>query len=258
MGSTTNLNGCFQLDRFLDPQTKHMINGICQTRRMKRDVSKIGLNPHDYGVEGEFYFPNEAAIIDDDKSILNYNLPPSTQPGLWCGWCYNAEKNAIEWECKEKFYYFSILLISNYIEWIQYIIKKILTPRNYILNGDVHWKGEDKNDYGTISIRDNHVQTNYGSRKRSRSADDYDYDSTSDEEEIETSEEEKEEHFCEKKLIIVEFPELSEPDADRLLFQLLPLLSNRPAAKPIAEKKDNTSVPPAMNMKIAEKRIRID
>ena len=62
---------------------------------------------------------------------------------------YFEDHNIIAWDGGEKFY--------NYIEWIQYIIKHILSPRKYKLNGQVKWRGEDIDDRGTIIINNNDI-----------------------------------------------------------------------------------------------------
>jgi hypothetical protein len=51
MGYTTEFSGSFQIDKKLDEDTFELINGLAQTRRMKRK----GLDPK-YGDEGEFFF----------------------------------------------------------------------------------------------------------------------------------------------------------------------------------------------------------
>ena len=105
---------------------------------MKRNVGP------EYGVEGEFY------VKDDDKGVTHRNDPPSTQPSLWCQWISNELGTEIEWDGNEKFY--------NYVEWLQYIINW-LTPRGYVLNGEVQWRGEDFNDIGTIIVENNVLRT---------------------------------------------------------------------------------------------------
>ena len=71
--------------------------------------------------------------------------------GLWCQWAPNKEGTAIGWDGNEKFY--------DYIEWIKYLIEKILKPNGYVLNGNVHWQGEDEGDRGVIEIINNKVNT---------------------------------------------------------------------------------------------------
>lgn len=151
MGYTTDFSGSFQLDKPLDADTKALLVGLSTTRRMKRQ----GLDAM-YGVDGEFYFnPNsDSSGQERDASIVDYNTPPSTQPGLWCQWTPSEDGTEIVWDGGEKFYY--------YTEWITYLIDAILKPRGYVLNGEVEWQGEDPNDFGKIVVLDNTVTEKQG------------------------------------------------------------------------------------------------
>ena len=154
MGYTTDFSGIFRVSRNgqegLDEETQRLINEISETRRVKRDLTKLGMTQEQadtYGVEGEFYTCEEDD--DNDISVLGHNTPPSTQPGLWCSWIYDVGQGGIVWDQSEKFY--------NYIEWIEYLIEHILAPRGYIVNGDMFWRGEDIDDNGVILIKNNNV-----------------------------------------------------------------------------------------------------
>lgn len=145
MGYTTDFNGRFYLDKPLDDNTFNLLSGLAKTRRMKRNVK-------DYGIEGEFYFnPDdfENSGQTEDKTIIDYNSPPSTQPSLWLQWIPTEDRQHIEWDGGEKFY--------NYVEWLKYIIEKILKPKGYVLNGKVEWEGED-GDNGVILVVDNKIK----------------------------------------------------------------------------------------------------
>lgn len=154
MGYTTDFRGSFELNKPLDDATAKLIDGLNNSRRMKRDLTKLGMSKAEakkYGIEGEFYY---LATSNDhgqehDASILDYNEPPKTQPGLWLQWVYNKEKNCIEWNCGEKFYY--------YVEWLRYLIKRVLKS-NYVLNGSVEFQGEEQADQGVIVVIDNVVR----------------------------------------------------------------------------------------------------
>ena len=137
MGYTTDFEGEFILNRPVDGETYNLLVGLATTRRMKR-------NMEGYGIEGEFYIGNLKP-----ETIVNINVPPRTQPGLWCGWLIDEGKQKIMWDFGEKFY--------EYIEWLRYIIEKILEPRGYILKGKVHWRGEKRNDIGTIFVHKNAI-----------------------------------------------------------------------------------------------------
>ncbi len=152
MGYSTDFEGMFKLDRELDDETYDLLYGLSHTRRMKRK----GLSCK-YGIDGEFYFDsndfkNFGCSVDeyyDEYYIVDRNIPPATQPGLWLQWIPTEDRKSIVWDGCEKFY--------NYIEWIHYIINKILIPKKYILNGTVKWSGKNSTDKGTIIINDNMV-----------------------------------------------------------------------------------------------------
>lgn len=158
MGYSTDFQGRFDLDRELDNETHELLEGLATTRRMKRKVDGK------YGVEGEFYIYGSGQLGQnpDDATILDYNRPPATQPGLWCQWTPTADKKGLQWDGGEKFY--------SYVEWLKYLIDSVLAPRNYVLNGQVYWQGEDSDDRGRIDVKDNkiaimHATVTYQERK---------------------------------------------------------------------------------------------
>lgn len=120
---------------------------------MARDTSVLKSMGYDgdYGIEGEFFVEGGGAFGQElDDSILDYNKPPITQPGLWCQWTPTEDRMHIEWDGAEKFY--------NYTEWIMYIIDKILKPQGYSLEGEVEYHGQNYYDFGTIIIQNNLVR----------------------------------------------------------------------------------------------------
>ena len=153
MGYTTDFEGAFELDRPLDEETYALLVGLNTTRRMKRK----GLDPK-YGTDGEFYCEpgSDGYGQDRDESIVDYNAPPSTQPGLWCHWTPTDDRTQLVWDEGEKFYY--------YTEWIVYLIERILKPRGYVVNGGVTWQGEDSDDFGKLVVKDNTVHQHEGEK----------------------------------------------------------------------------------------------
>jgi hypothetical protein len=146
MGYTTDFSGSFKLNKKLDKETHEFLTKFSETRRMKRRL------PAKYGVEGEFFVDGTGMFGQDrDDTIIDYNRPPATQPGLWCQWIPSEDGTAIEWNGGEKFY--------EYIPWIKYIIANFLAPKGYVLNGEVQWQGEDSDDQGIIEIVNNVVKT---------------------------------------------------------------------------------------------------
>ena len=161
MGYSTDFTGQWELSRPLTDDEANYLNKFADTRRMKRDVEKLkeyhkgehGLNG-DYGIEGEYFVGGGGfAGQDDEDSVIDFNHPPSTQPGLWCQWNV-IDNQFIEWDGSEKFY--------NYIEWIEYIVKNFLSKWDVKLNGEVEWQGEDKEDVGKIVIQDNEIKVYEG------------------------------------------------------------------------------------------------
>lgn len=145
MGYSTDFTGSFKLDKKLDKETQDLLEGLNTTRRMKRDLKG-------FGVEGEFYVGSRNDFGQDrTPDVVDYNNPPRTQPGLWCGWTPTGDGLAIEWDGGEKFY--------NYVEWIEYLIDSVLAPRGYTVSGEVEWCGEDRSDMGKIIIKNNKVST---------------------------------------------------------------------------------------------------
>ncbi len=141
----TTFEGHFDVHPPLDEATQELVNGLNRTRRVKRDLTKLGMSKEEaarFGVEGEFY------TADDDGSVLDSNSPPSTQPSLWCQWRY--ENGHIEWDEGEKFY--------TCVEWLGYLIDTIFTPRSYVLNGTVTCQ-MDGEDIARICVVNNRVST---------------------------------------------------------------------------------------------------
>lgn len=146
MGYSTDFNGEFSVTPTLTDKHRTFLEKFNQTRRMKRD-----LDP-EFGIEGELYVDGDGIYGQANSAdVINFNSPPRTQPGLWCQWAPNEDGTAIEWDGGEKFY--------NYVEWIEYLIEKILAPAGYKLNGEIEWIGEDADDRGKIIVKDNVVST---------------------------------------------------------------------------------------------------
>jgi hypothetical protein len=136
MGYTTYFLGKFNvMPEPLNSLKINYLNKFSNTRRMKRDFQN-------FGVEGEFYIDGGGfAGQDKEDNIIDYNVPPKTQPSLWCQWISSEDGKFIQWDGSEKFY--------EYIAWLKYIIENFLMDK-YWLEGEVSWFGEDLNDVGKI------------------------------------------------------------------------------------------------------------
>ena len=168
MGYTTDFYGSVTFNKPITEELKNYINKFGETRRMKRDVEKIKKTFPDWekncfngnlGVNGEYFVGGNGFMGQDrDDSIVNYNYPPETQPGLWCQWMIDDDGNLV-WDGGEKFY--------EYGEWLTYLIDNFLAPSGYVCNGEIEFQGEDMNDFGTIHVKDNVVTVEYGMRIQS-------------------------------------------------------------------------------------------
>jgi len=187
MGYTTDFNGEFHITPILTNEHREYLNIFNKSRHMKRNPSicveilaavdkeqsleKFDTNQchpdkvYDKGIEicrrqiqiglpigeeGEYFLGLGNFDQVQDSSVLDYNTPPKTQPGLWCGWSPNERGDAIIWDECEKFY--------KYVEWIQYIIDHFMKRWSYVLNGEVEWFGEENDDRGTIYIKNNNIE----------------------------------------------------------------------------------------------------
>lgn len=152
MGYTTEFNGSFRFNKPLDAETHKLLTGLATTRRMARK----GLGA-EYGTEGEF-FVNGAGFMGqgEDKTVIDHNRPPKTQPSLWLQWIPNDDGTELAWDGNEKFY--------SYVNWLEYLIDKILAPRGYSISGEVTYQGEDSEDFGKIVANDNDISVLKGSK----------------------------------------------------------------------------------------------
>lgn len=160
MGYNTTFKGRFKFNTTVSEDIRDYINSFCSVRHMKRDVERIKeVYPEwekmcfdgNLGYQGEFFVADDDNFGQNkDDSIIDYNDAPSTVPGLWCNWRISEDCTCLEWDDRtEKFY--------NYIEWLEYLIRNFFAPKDIILNGMVEWQGENRNDQGKISVRDNTV-----------------------------------------------------------------------------------------------------
>ena len=144
MGYTTEFEGKISIDKPLDDGTYDLLVGLSNTRRMKRNIEG-------YGIEGEFYIKGSGFIGQDrDSTVIDYNSPPTTQPSLWLQWIPTEDRQFIEWNEAEKFYYSE--------EWMRYIIDKILAPNGYLCNGEITAQGEEMDDRWKLVVENNVVR----------------------------------------------------------------------------------------------------
>ena len=171
MGYNTSFEGGFDIDKPMTKEFVRFINRFSSTRRMKRDNEKIKEIYPDWkelcfkgnlGSEGEYFAPVSRNFGQEtEKSIIEYNNPPETQPGLWCQWIIKTNEKIsddiseytglIEHDGGEKFY--------DYVEWLDYMINNFFIPENLTINGAVLAVGESYDDATYIIVDRNQVET---------------------------------------------------------------------------------------------------
>jgi hypothetical protein len=160
MGYTTEFSGSFSLDKPLLASHSAYLHKFATTRRMERKQTIASKLPDPVreaaglpiGKQGAYFVGGVGDFGQGtDASIVNSNGAPDGQPGLWCQWVPTENDDGIEWDSGEKFYH--------YTEWLAYIIKHFLQPWGYILNGEVEWFGEDRDDRGKIVVENNIIST---------------------------------------------------------------------------------------------------
>ena len=191
MGYTTDFQGQLNFDRVLTNEEVNYIKKFNDSRRMKRDVSKLyelykgeGGNPflpkeETYGNEGEYFVGGTGEYGQDrDDSVIDVNQSPGSvikgkdedfgtywerhtkqiqgglcQPGLWCQWTVEQQFEGGEY----------VLVwdggekFYNYVEWLKYLINHFFEKWGVKLNGEITWEGEDSKDMGKIIVVDNDV-----------------------------------------------------------------------------------------------------
>lgn len=146
MGYYTSFDGSIEVTA-IDEKAEKLMEGLARTRRMKRKL------PDEYGIEGEFYVDGGGFCGQDrDDTVLDYNSPPSTQPGLWLPWEYNDGKLEIPEQGKH----------YEYIEWLVYLRDRIIVPAGGVMNGLVDWYGEDRHDTGRLQVVNNVIHVYRG------------------------------------------------------------------------------------------------
>ena len=154
MGYDTTFDGNFFISPGLDSHQVAYLQAFSETRRMSRDAKRVEDMPDPLreavnlplGPEAG-YFVGGVGGQDYTDDIIDRNLPPKDQPGLYCQWTVTDDGQTLEWDGGEKFY--------SYVEWLHYLIEHFFMVWGRTLTGEVEWVGEDNSDQGRIKVKDN-------------------------------------------------------------------------------------------------------
>ena len=161
MGYHTDLYGEATVTPPLSADERAYLVKFNDTRRMNRSKGPFFVDGSGFHGQG----------ADDD--VVDYNLPPEGQPGLWCPWTPSEDGTAITWDEGEKPY--------DIVEWMEYLIDTFLAPdaevkriraagdpdgllagvpefADHVLNGQIDAQGEDPDDRWRLVVTDNVVK----------------------------------------------------------------------------------------------------
>lgn len=143
MGYTTEFEGQIDIHPPLNTAEIAYLKAFSASRRMKR-------------TKGSYY------VGDDRTDVLENNIPPDGQPGLWCKWIPNEDGTAIVWNGHEKFY--------DSVAWMQYLIDHFLghgakavgqvpgIVGGHTLRGHIHAEGEEPGDVWELIVINNQAR----------------------------------------------------------------------------------------------------
>lgn len=150
MGYTTDFEGQIDIVPALNEQEREFLINFAETRRMNRKNGP-------YFVDGTGFMGQ-----DNEADVIDHNVPPDGQPGLWCKWVPSKDADALEWDGNEKFY--------DSAEWMAYIVEHFLGQnplakgdlpflQGHTLNGTISAQGEEPDDMWLLHVRNNVVST---------------------------------------------------------------------------------------------------
>lgn len=162
MGYHTDLSGDFIIDKIPDKTIRNMITVL------NNNYPNEGKEYEEYEEEEEDKEEKEWIRAKIDKISKNYPKQST------CPWTLGICKRDLsdDWKdigngIKEKIPHppEEVAILSaegmekpyDYIEWIVFLVKELLQPKGYIVNGTVAWSGEEKGDYGEIVIVNNKI-----------------------------------------------------------------------------------------------------
>jgi hypothetical protein len=154
MGYTTEFIGSVTITPPLNEHEAVFLRKFSGTRRMDCEQGPYFVDRGGFAGQGG---PGH------NEGVINSNLPPEGQPGLWCQWVPSEDLAHIVWDGGEKFY--------NYRGWLTYIIDHFFMAGahaqgqpgfehftfNHVVNGVIDAEGED-GERSQVIVRDNIVE----------------------------------------------------------------------------------------------------
>ena len=180
MGYETHFSDELTIQPIPTSEHRAYLEVFLDTRKMRRDVTKLGPDPLreavglPVGFEGAFYVGDpESDGFRGSKipSVIDHNSPPGGSrfrcavpgdfstfgelprpegyvPSLWCGW-------SIGESTPDSFVLGADDGKNHEVQdWLRYLIENFFVPWGYKLNGTVEWSGEEDLDLGRMVVKD--------------------------------------------------------------------------------------------------------
>lgn len=101
--------------------------------------------------DGHIKFSRQLTLNEKNELdyIANESRDEDGMPNSYCQWVTDKHGYYLEWDGNEKFY--------SYIEWLEWLIENKFKKWGITLNGSMNWQGEEAEDIGRITVKDNIV-----------------------------------------------------------------------------------------------------
>jgi hypothetical protein len=148
MGYTTEFSGQVAIEPPLSSEEIEFLTKFAKTRRMDRKNGPYFVDGTGFHGQGK------------DADIIDRNVPPEGQPGLWCKWVPTEDGKFIEWDGGDYFYASE--------QWMRYLVEHFLKPGHiadlpflgeHTLNGSILAQGEDMRDRWKLHVVNNEVSS---------------------------------------------------------------------------------------------------
>lgn len=146
MGYTTYFEGVIEIDPLLNIKELNFLKQFADTRRVLREQGP--------------YYVNGSRMNTHSSGVIDGNVPPEGQPGLWCQWIPTKDGDAIVWNGAEKFYEsakWMVYLIKHFLGEYPLAKKELSFLQGHILNGTIKARGNDRLDTWLLIVENNAV-----------------------------------------------------------------------------------------------------
>lgn len=174
------ISGHLTTDKPIDSELKDFINTFSKTRHCQRNLSALNKaiaqtpNAEKYiktliGEDVRKLKSTELFACDQhdeldmvlsnesNKYFITYNMPEPAFPALYCNFFYETQTNTLKW-CNKQNIDASPKTIKAWLDWF---IRNVFMPLGISLKGTLTYQGEDSEDNGVITVKNNNITIIY-------------------------------------------------------------------------------------------------